>query len=410
MSDITSELTGDPAVDRHHLSGRARIIGWGMTPLGRLDLPASTLMRRAVERALGSCGLALRQVGGLVAIPSLSHPHFMEAHYLATQMGLLPRKDVVVRTIDTGGAGPVTGLLEAAHMVERGWCEVAVVVAGDAVASMGSEEFLRRADRSCRDPEGELPSPAIPHGYDRVAQWQIATHEITREQLAMCSVLMSRQASRHPAALCRAPYSLEDVLASREIAPVTTLLECARRADGGAAVVVAATEFLERIGRADTGVTVRSGGEGSGPLYPPPVIDEDMFSCEEACTRAYRDAGLGIGDIDFFGLYDCFPICLIRAVEAVGLAGVGEGGIWVEERFRETEGDYEPKALPVNTHGGLLAFGAPWEVPATYNIIEACEQLTGTAGIRQIPAARRALVYGNGGIFSASAVAILERD
>lgn len=35
---------------------------------------------------------------------------------------------------------------------------------------------------------------------------------------------------------------------------------------------------------------------------------------------------LCIGDIDFFGLYDCFPICLIRAVEAVGLAKKGEGG------------------------------------------------------------------------------------
>jgi acetyl-CoA acetyltransferase len=393
---------------RHHLSGRARIIGWGRTPLGKLGLPASTLMRQAVEHALGQAGLALRQIGGLVAIPSLSHPHFMEAHYLATQMGLLPRKDVVVRTIDTGGAGPVTGLLEAAHMVERGWCEVAVVVAGDAVASMPSDEFLRRADRSCRDPEGELAGPVIPHGYDRIAQWQMATNGTTREQLAMCSVLMSRQAARHPDALTRRPHTLDEVLDARPVAPVTGLLECARRADGGAAVVVAANSFLNQMGRDDDGIMVRSGGEGSGPLYPPPVIDEDMFSCEEACARAYGDSGLRVDDIDFFGLYDCFPICLIRAVEAVGLATKGDGGHWIEDRYHSTESGFDPTALPVNTHGGLLAFGAPWEVPAMYNIIEACEQLAGRAGPRQIPDARRALVYGNGGIFSASAVAILE--
>ena len=43
-----------------------------------------------------------------------------------------------------------------------------------------------------------------------------------------------------------------------------------------------------------------------------------------------------------------------------------------------------------------------------YNIVEACEQLSGRAGPdRQVPGARRALVYGNGGIFSHSAVAIL---
>ena len=45
-----------------------------------------------------------------------------------------------------------------------------------------------------------------------------------------------------------------------------------------------------------------------------------------------------------------------------------------------------------------------------YNIIEAVQQLSGTAGKeRQVEGARRALVYGNGGIFSHSAVAILAR-
>jgi len=151
---------------------------------------------------------------------------------------------------------------------------------------------------------------------------------------------------------------------------------------------------------------VLGGGEASGPLYPPPVIDEDMFSCEEASAKAYEQSQLSVADIDFFGLYDCFPICLIRAIEAVGLAKKGEGGAYIEKKYHDTQDKYDPRIFPINTHGGLLAFGAPWEVPAMYNIIEAVSQLTGSAGERQIPT-RRALVYGNGGIFSASAVAIL---
>jgi len=100
----------------------------------------------------------------------------MEAHFLGTQMGLLPNKerDVIVRTIDTGGccslqvllyhaltsssssspsrieqasAGPVTGLLEAMRMIKMDWCETVAVVAGDAVSSLSKEEFLRRADQ-----------------------------------------------------------------------------------------------------------------------------------------------------------------------------------------------------------------------------------------------------------------------
>jgi len=91
------------------------------------------------------------------------------------------------------------------------------------------------------------------------------------------------------------------------------------------------------------------------------------------------------------------------------LCKVGEGGKWVEKMYQRTTDNpkYIPQDFPVNTHGGLLAFGAPWEAPAMYNIIEAYLQLTGQAKERQIPGARRAVVYGNGGIFSASAIAIL---
>ena len=71
------------------------------------------------QSALASSGVRMRQLDGLVAVPSLSEPHFMEAHYLATRMGLLPSKGVVVRTIDTGGAGPISGLIEADLMIRN---------------------------------------------------------------------------------------------------------------------------------------------------------------------------------------------------------------------------------------------------------------------------------------------------
>lgn len=103
-------------------------------------------------------------------------------------------------------------------------------------------------------------------------------------------------------------------------------------------------------------------------------------------------------------------------MEACGLVERGGAGRWVEACYDVTSDptSYAPSSFPINTHGGLLAFGAPWEVPAMYALIEACEQLTARAGARQVRGANhepplRALVYGNGGIFSHSSVAILER-
>uniref|UniRef100_A0A0D3JSQ3 Thiolase C-terminal domain-containing protein n=1 Tax=Emiliania huxleyi (strain CCMP1516) TaxID=280463 RepID=A0A0D3JSQ3_EMIH1 len=253
---------------------------------------------------------------------------------------------------------------------------------------------------------------------------------MTREQLAMVPVLASRQAMRHPLSLTEAPpqprpdgasapLSLDEVLASRPVAPATNLLECARRADGGAAFIVADSNFIDATlghdARPQSGCARRIRDtsttrcacyyQASGPLYPPPRISDEVFSCEHAAGSAYSEAQLLPSDIDWFGLYDCFPICYVRALEAVGLARKGEGGRWVERAHAATQAEgYEPSVLPVNTHGGLLGFGAPWEVPAMYN---ACDQLLGTAGQRQVGDVRRALVYGNGGIFSHSAVAIL---
>jgi acetyl-CoA acetyltransferase len=110
---------------------------------------------------------------------------------------------------------------------------------------------------------------------------------VTREQLAMVSVLMSRQAVSHPYALTKKPRTLEEVLASPQIGAVTNLLECARRADGGAAIVIASSRFIKRHNLDDIHAPViLGGGEASGPLYPPRVVDESMFSCDEACQFA----------------------------------------------------------------------------------------------------------------------------
>jgi hypothetical protein len=67
--------------------------------------------------------------------------------------------------------------------------------------------------------------------------------------------------------------------------------------------------------------------------------------------------------MDFFALYDCFPVCFVRALEAVRLAGPRRGGDFVQRMYERSEasgGVLTPEEFPINTHGGLLSFGAPW--------------------------------------------------
>ena len=48
-----------------------------------------------------------------------------------------------------GGAGPVTGLLAADRMIRHQGCDLVAVVAGDAVSSLDTDDFLKRADAGC---------------------------------------------------------------------------------------------------------------------------------------------------------------------------------------------------------------------------------------------------------------------
>ena len=89
---------------------------------------------------------------------------------------------------------------------------------------------------------------------------------------------MSRQAQHHPAALTRTPHTLAQVLAAPSVAPVTGILECARRSDGGAALLLASTRFLVANGLQNkTCPVVISGAEASGPLFPPEDISESTL-------------------------------------------------------------------------------------------------------------------------------------
>lgn len=238
----------------------------------------------------------------------------------------------------------------------------------------------------------------------------------TREQLAMVPVLMSRQGVHHPDSMIsqkgQKAYTVDEVLSSRNIAPVTNLLECARRSDGAISLIVVSEKFVKKFGLEERAIPILGGGEASTALSDSLTDyknewDNSYFSCERASSIAYKEAGLTVKDIGYFGLYDCYPVCFIEALEGVGLAENGNGGRFVEQMYREYT-EYNPSKFPINTHGGLLSHGAPWESPSFYSLVECVAQLRKEAKNRQVlPHPKYSLCYSNGGIFSASAVAIL---
>ena len=386
---------------------RGVICGVGTTKLGKLNRPLSDLVREGVHRALEDAGLPIEAVKGLVSMPSvadLGGLSLMPAHQMAMELGMLTRpggQEMICKTIDCGGASPVVALREACQLLTEENLGCVAVIGADAVGSMPTKEFLRRVGGS-NDRKGAV----IPEKYDDFAAWHMRTFGTTREHLASVSEFMSLQAAKHPASSGRA-LCVKDVLKSPRVAGRTNLYECAKRADGAAVAIVCSVDFARERDMVARGVPILGIGEASGALMPEAAyIGAHSIPIHAAASRALKESGLSsVENIDWFGLYDCFPVAFLSSLEQVGLCGYGKGGEWVTRACQRLR---EGKKVNVNTHGGLLGAGAPWEAPAMFTIVEAVDQILGRCPPdRQIDGVRRALVQANGGTFSHEAVAIL---
>ena len=122
----------------------------------------------------------------------------------------------------------------------------------------------------------------------------------------------------------------------------------------------------------------------------------DQF--DDLTTMALRDASamlwertdLTPADVDVAELYDGFSFITLCWLEALGFCGHGEGGPFLEGGSRIAR-DGE---IPLNTHGGQLSAG---RLHGYGFFHEACLQLWGEAGERQVPSQPEVAVAAAGG-------------
>ncbi|MGH7864972.1 MAG: thiolase family protein [Candidatus Binataceae bacterium] len=236
----------------------------------------------------------------------------------------------------------------------------------------------------------------VPFGAQSAANWvaMLATrhfHEFgtTREQLAAIALTERANAARNTKAIFREPLTMADYFAARLISDPLCLYDCDVPIDGSTAVVVSARERTRDLRRPPLRVEAIGCGLRGRPSWDQ-FDDLTTMAARDAAAMLWSRTDLKPTDVDVALLYDGFSFLTVVWLEALGFCKHGEGGQFIEGGKRiALNGE-----LPLNTNGGQLSAGRLHGYGLLY---EACVQLWGAAGERQVAGPPEVAVVGVGG-------------
>jgi len=221
------------------------------------------------------------------------------------------------------------------------------------------------------------------------AQRHFHDHGTTREQLAWIALNARRNAAGNPKAIYREPMTLDDYLGARMISTPFCLYDCDVPCDGATAVIVSRADAARYLRRPPLRVEAVGSALRGRPSWDQ-FDDLSTMALRDAAAMLWERTDLRPADVDVAELYDGFSFIALAWLEALGFCGAGEGGPFIEGGARIAR-DGE---IPLNTNGGQLSGG---RLHGYGFLHEACVQLWGEGGERQVPGDPRVAVAAAGG-------------
>ncbi len=371
--------------------GETRYLRGSPSSAVELQLEASLL-------AAADAGIAPHEIDGVIPIGVVS----AIAEDFIENLGITDLRFSAL--IPHGGASPVMALQSAAALVAGGICKHVLIAFGRNVSAAANKAGARIHQMPqfhyVTEYEYPLGNIAPAQIYAPMAMLHMQRYGTTVEHFGEVAVACREHALLNDNAIMKKPMTLEDHRNSRLIAEPFRLFDCSLESDGGAAVIVSATERAADLRQPQVLISGVAVGHPDSPASITQRPDMTSLGLGKAAPRAFAMAGVTPADIDVAEIYDCFTYAVIRQLEDLGFCAKGEGGHFVAGGSLKLGGK-----LPTNTHGGLLSQAHIWGMN---HICELVRQLRGSGGRAQVPDANVGLVTGYGDMGD-GALAIMRR-
>jgi acetyl-CoA C-acetyltransferase len=376
------------------------IIGIGQTPVAEhWDKSLRHLAADAVLAGMRDAGIDradMLYVGNMLSGEIAGQEHL--GALIADFVGLRGIEALKIEAACASGAAAV----RMGYIAVAGGLADVVIVAGVEKMTDVTGEAVTSGLAKAADGDYELP-----HGLSFVAinallmRRYMYEYGIDREEFSNFAVVAHQNAVNNPNARFRAPLPPERFTNAPMICEPISLMDSSPIADGAAAVVMCPTEHVKGAAQA---VHIRASASATDCLSLHDRRDPlRLRAVELSANKAYAQAGVGPGDIDFFEYHDAFTIMAALSLEASGFAQPGRGTHLAREGAIALDG-----RIPVATMGGLKGRGHPVGATGVYQIVEAVQQLRGECGANQLPGPRLGMTQNIGGSGATVVTHILE--
>jgi acetyl-CoA acetyltransferase len=375
----------------------ASITGVGMSQVSRSVIrPCMDHLADAALEAMADAGLTRDDIDGITTYPGKT-----DASTGMSPLGCTEVRDALgLKTRwhsgSSEGAAQMSPIMIAAMAVSTG--QARHVLCFRALSEYAAQGGGGRRGSVTVSPEGlsNWTQWLVPVGALSAANWaaQYAmrrVHEfgVTREMLGAQCVLQRANAQHNPRAIFHGkPLSMEDYLRARMISDPLCMMDCDVPVDGACVVIVSAADAARDCARKPIRIAAFSAalqGRDSWDQRP----DLTQMASEDCGRDIWNNTDFGPGDVDVAGLYDGFSCFVPMWLESLGFCARGEGERFIADGQTRLGG-----SLPVNTGGGQLSAG---RLHGFGHLHEACVQLRGDGGGRQVPGAKTAIVGMGGG-------------
>ncbi|HLN50936.1 MAG TPA: thiolase domain-containing protein [Thermoplasmata archaeon] len=380
---------------------RAAVIGAGHTRFGVLEEGPRSLVRAAVNQAIGSVdkGIERRSIGrGYLATLGFGGWQIGNASALLGEEAGVP--GLPSARVENACASGGFALHEAVNAIRSGEAEVALVVGLEKMTDVSNARRRFWLGVS-GDTEWERQAGLTFAGvYGLIADRYLSVHSVPRAALGAVAVKNHANGALNSNAHFQKAVTPEQVAAAPRVADPLGVYDCCPVSDGAAALLLASPDIAPRF--TDTPIYIDGIGASSDSLAVQERADLTRFDAtRRAAESAFRSADTERSKVSFLEVHDCFTIAELLGLEDLGFAGRGEAGALTLSGATARDG-----RLPVNPDGGLKAKGHPIGATGVSQAYEVFLQLRGTAGARQVPNARTALTHNVGGAGATAAVTI----